>query len=76
MNWDQVEGKWKQLKGSFRDKWGKATDDDLTRLGGKKDQLIGHLQEKYGRSREQAEKDLDEWRNGLKDDQTRTSGTY
>ena len=76
MNWDQVEGKWKQLKGSFKDKWGKATDDELTRLGGKKDQLVGHLQEKYGRSRDQAEKDLEEWRKGLKDDQIRTSGSY
>jgi uncharacterized protein YjbJ (UPF0337 family) len=60
MNWDQVEGKWQQLKGKVRAKWGKLTDDDLQVIGGKKDQLLGKLQERYGYAREKAEKDLEE----------------
>ena len=43
MNWDQVEGKWKQLQGSARETWGKLTDDDLLRIEGKKDQLVGQV---------------------------------
>jgi len=61
MNWDQVEGKWKQVKGSAKEKWGKLTDDDLDVIAGKKDQLIGRLQERYGIAKEEAEKQSDEW---------------
>jgi uncharacterized protein YjbJ (UPF0337 family) len=61
MNWDQVEGQWKQIKGKMKEKWGKLTDDDWDQIGGKKDQFLGKLQERYGYSREQAEKDFDEW---------------
>jgi uncharacterized protein YjbJ (UPF0337 family) len=61
MNWNEVEGKWKQMKGSVREKWGKLTDDDLQTIGGKRDQFIGKLQERYGMSQEQANKDLDVW---------------
>ena len=61
MNSDQFEGKWKQLKGSVKQRWGKLTDDDLTTLSGKKDELIGRLQERYGITREQATKEADEW---------------
>jgi uncharacterized protein YjbJ (UPF0337 family) len=61
MNWDQVEGQWKQMKGSVREKFGKLTDDDLQVIGGKKDQFLGKLQERYGISREQAQKDMDNW---------------
>jgi uncharacterized protein YjbJ (UPF0337 family) len=61
MNSDQFEGKWKQLKGSVKQRWGKLTDDDITMLSGKKDQLVGKLQERYGITREQAEKEADEW---------------
>jgi uncharacterized protein YjbJ (UPF0337 family) len=61
MNWDQVEGQWKQMKGTVREKFGKLTDDDLQVIGGKKDQFLGKLQERYGISREQAQKDLDNW---------------
>lgn len=61
MNWDQVEGQWKQMKGSVREKFGKLTDDDIQVIGGKKDQFLGKLQERYGISREQAQKDLDNW---------------
>jgi uncharacterized protein YjbJ (UPF0337 family) len=48
MNWDQISENWKQVKGKVREKWGKLTDDDLTVIEGKRDQLIGKLQEKYG----------------------------
>lgn len=61
MNWDQVEGNWKQFKGKAKEKWGKLTDDDMGTLSGKKDQLVGKLQERYGYSKEQAEREADEW---------------
>jgi uncharacterized protein YjbJ (UPF0337 family) len=61
MNSDQVEGKWKQVKGAVKQQWGKLTDDDLTVLSGKKDELIGKLQERYGYTREQATKEADAW---------------
>jgi len=61
MNWNEVEGKWNQMKGTIREKFGKLTDDDLQVIGGKKDQFLGKLQERYGIGREQAQKDLDNW---------------
>jgi len=61
MNSDQFEGKWKQLKGSVKQRWGKLTDDDVTSLSGKKDELVGKLQERYGITREQAQREADEW---------------
>jgi uncharacterized protein YjbJ (UPF0337 family) len=61
MNSDQFEGKWKQLKGSVKQRWGKLTDDDVMMLTGKKDELVGKLQERYGITREQAMKEPDEW---------------
>jgi uncharacterized protein YjbJ (UPF0337 family) len=60
MNWDQIEGNWKQLKGKFWEKCGKLTDIDLEVVAGRRDHLLGKLQEKYGLKREQAEKKLDE----------------
>jgi uncharacterized protein YjbJ (UPF0337 family) len=60
MNWDQIEGNWMQMKGKFREKWGKLTDSDLEVVAGRKDHLLGKLQEKYGLKREAAEKELDE----------------
>lgn len=61
MNWDVIEGNWKQVTGALKSKWGKLTDDDLTVISGKRDQLAGKLQEKYGYSKEHAEKELDEF---------------
>ena len=61
MNSDQFEGKWKQLKGSLKQRWAKLTDDDITALSGKKDELVGRLQERYGITREQAEREADEF---------------
>ena len=61
MNSDQLEGKWKQLKGSAKQQWGKLTDDDLTSINGKKDVLIGKLQERYGYAKEDAQARCDQW---------------
>lgn len=61
MNWDQVEGKWHQLKGRVREQWGKLTDDDLDVIAGKRDQFLGKLQERYGLEKAEAEKQLEEW---------------
>ncbi len=61
MNWDQIEGKWKQAKGAIKQKWGKLTDDDLDVINGKQDELIGKIQERYGITREDAQKQLDSW---------------
>jgi uncharacterized protein YjbJ (UPF0337 family) len=61
MNWDQVEGKWKQASGKAKEKWGKLTDDDLQRISGKRDQLIGRIQERYGIAKEDAERQVDEF---------------
>lgn len=61
MNWDQISGQWKQVKGSVKERWGKLTDDDLTVVAGKRDKLAGILQQKYGYAKEQAEKELDEF---------------
>jgi uncharacterized protein YjbJ (UPF0337 family) len=61
MNWTEVSGQWKQVKGSVRENWGKLTDDDLEQIAGKKDRLVGKLQEKYGMTKDVAEKQLDNW---------------
>jgi uncharacterized protein YjbJ (UPF0337 family) len=61
MNWDQISGNWKQFKGKVKEKWGKLTDDDLTIVAGKRDQLAGVLQQKYGYAKDQAEKEVDEF---------------
>ena len=61
MNWDQVEGKWKQMKGSMKQKWGKLTDDDLDYIAGSRDKFIGRLQERYGVNKEEAQKQADQW---------------
>jgi uncharacterized protein YjbJ (UPF0337 family) len=61
MNSDQMQGKWKQIKGSVKERWGKLTDDDIDVINGKHDQLVGKIQEKYGIAREAAQKQVDEW---------------
>ncbi len=65
MNWDQMEGKWKQVKGSVKTKWGKLTDDDLDVIAGKKDQLVGRIQERYGVAKDDAQRQVDEWNDTL-----------
>lgn len=58
MNWDQIQGKWKELKGRFNEKWAKLTDDDLARINGKREVLAGLLQQKYGLAKEHVEKQI------------------
>jgi uncharacterized protein YjbJ (UPF0337 family) len=58
MNWDRISGKWTEHKGKIRERWAKLTDDDLNRIAGKRDQLLGVLQERYGWVREQAERQI------------------
>lgn len=63
MNWDQVEGSWTEWQGKAKQKWGKLTDDELTQAKGKKDEVAGLLQKKYGYAKEEAHKQLDEFMN-------------
>jgi len=67
MNWDVLEGKWKQVKAQVRSKWAKLTDDDTDLIGGKKDKLVGKLQERYGWKKDQAEREADSWIDSIKD---------
>ena len=60
MNWDIIQGKWKQVKGSVKERWGDLTDDDLDRIDGSKDQLTSKLQEKYGWTKDEAERNIDD----------------
>lgn len=61
MNWDRIEGKWTQMKGSLKQEWGKLTDDDLDYIAGSRDKLIGKLQERYGIAKDEANKRADTW---------------
>ena len=61
MNRDTFKGQWTQLKGKVRQQWGKVTDDDIAQIEGNAEQLIGKIQEHYGRTREEAERELDRW---------------
>jgi uncharacterized protein YjbJ (UPF0337 family) len=61
MNWDQVAGKWKQLKGQAQQKWGKLTSDDFDVVDGKREELVGKVQERYGLAKEEAEKQVAEF---------------
>jgi uncharacterized protein YjbJ (UPF0337 family) len=63
MNEDTLKGKWEQLKGKVRTKWAKLTDDDVERVGGAKDQLVGKIRERYGHTKEDAEREVDDWLN-------------
>ena len=68
MNWDRIEGNWKQLKGKAKVQWGKLTDDDFDVIAGKRDQLIGKIQEAYGLTKDEAEKQVDTFGNAFRDD--------
>ena len=65
MNWDIVKGRWNQVKGEARKQWGKLTDNDWDQVAGEKDKLIGKLQERYGWSRDEAERSADEYFNRM-----------
>jgi uncharacterized protein YjbJ (UPF0337 family) len=59
MNWQQIEGQWKQYSGKVREQWGKLTDSDLQVIEGRRDQLVGKIQERYGIAKEEAERQVD-----------------
>ncbi|PYX35561.1 MAG: CsbD family protein [Acidobacteria bacterium] len=61
MNWEQAKGKWTQVKGSVRKKWGKLTDDDLDVINGERERLVGKIQERYGIAKEEAENQVAGW---------------
>jgi uncharacterized protein YjbJ (UPF0337 family) len=65
MNWDRVQGDWKQFTGKVKEKWGKLTDDDLTVINGNREQLEGKIQARYGQAKDQTKKDIDAWLNSL-----------
>ena len=65
MNLDEVEGQWKQFAGAARERWGKLTADDWTTIGGKKEKLIGRIQERYRISKDEADREADEWSRSL-----------
>lgn len=61
MDWNRVEGNWKQFKGKVKEQWGKLTDDDLDQIAGKRDQLEGKIQERYSIEKDRARRDIDDW---------------
>lgn len=61
MNWDEVQGKWKEMKGNVRSKWGELTDDDVDEVAGDREALEGKIQQKYGRSKEEARREVDDF---------------
>jgi uncharacterized protein YjbJ (UPF0337 family) len=61
MDWNRIEGSWKEFKGKVQSQWGQLTDDDLTMIGGKRDELLGRLQARYGYSKDRARQEIDRW---------------
>ena len=61
MNWDRIEGNWKEFMGKAKQQWGKLTDDDLTQISGRRDELSGRLQRYYGYGKDQADREIDDW---------------
>ena len=72
MNWDQVAGKWKQVKGSVRQQWGKLTDDDVEQMAGNRDKFVGVLQQRYGIAKDEAQRQADDWLRSVRDTETTT----
>ena len=67
MNWDRIQGHWKQVTGQAREQWGKLTEDDFDVVAGRRDQLAGKIQERYGVAKEDAEKQVTEWQRKVSD---------
>src|SRR5262245_9625485 len=61
MDWNSIEGNWKQAQGKIKEKWGKLTDDDLTLVNGQREQLEGIIQKRYGVAKDMVRKDVDDW---------------
>jgi uncharacterized protein YjbJ (UPF0337 family) len=66
MNWDRIEGNWKQFKGNVKQQWGKLTDDELDVIAGKRGNLAGKIQDAYGTSKDETEKQLADWQKRMK----------
>jgi uncharacterized protein YjbJ (UPF0337 family) len=73
MNWTQIEGQWHQLLGKFKSQWGKLTDDDLATIAGKREHLVGKVQERYGIVKDDAERQIDAWIAKLSPDQRQSA---
>ena len=67
MNWEQIQGQWKQVTGRAKERWGELTDDDLDVVAGRRDQLAGLIQQRYGVAKEDAEQQLAEWQKSASD---------
>ena len=67
MDWNRVEGNWKQLRGKAKQQWGKLTDDDLTMAAGRREELAGKVQERYGLAKDAAQRQVDDWAKGADD---------
>ena len=76
MNWDQMQGKWKQIRGSVREHWGKVTDDDFAQIAGNRDKFIGIIQERYGIAKEEAQKRADAWATALRETDMTSTKTF
>ena len=66
MNWDRIEGNWKTFKGQVQQQWGKLTNDDLDVISGKRDELVGRIQNTYGLARDEADRQVSEWEKNQK----------
>jgi len=75
MNWDRIEGNWKQMTGKVRQQWGKLTDDDLTKIDGRREELAGRIQEVYGISKDEAENQIERFSGSL-DTGSLNAGTH
>lgn len=67
MNWDRIQGNWKQFSGKVKEKWGDLTDDDIARVNGNREQLEGVLQQRYGYAKDRAKQEIDSWTQGMKE---------
>jgi len=65
MNWDRIEGSWKQMKGKARQQWGDLTDDNVDTIEEKREEIVGMMQARYGKAKDQAEREVDEWSRGI-----------
>ena len=74
MNWDRIEGNWKQFKGKVKAQWGKLTDDELDVMAGNRDQLVGKVQERYGIAKDEAERQVSDWERNTDFDEPRPTG--
>lgn len=61
MDWNRVEGSWKQVAGKVKEQWGELTDDDIAQINGSREQLEGKIQERYGKAKDEVRKDVDDW---------------